>query len=98
MRLVLIEARLRRADGKLNGADANGSSAISSCECCDGVAGAPDGGDNWSGSGGGAIVGAGELNTDDGEDNVAGVAGVVGVAGIDGMSDSFKTIATGGNN
>lgn len=51
------------------------------------------GGDSCGGNGGGAMVGAGELNivevVEDGEDNVI---GVVGVAGIEGISDSFKTV------
>lgn len=51
------------------------------------------GGDSCGGNGGGAMVGAGELNivevVDDGEDNVI---GVVGVAGIEGISDSFNTV------
>lgn len=94
VRFVLIEARPRNAVGKLNGADANGSSAISSCDRCCGVdVLTTDGGDNCSGNGGGAMVGAGELNmvdvVDDGEDSVT---GVVGVAGMDGISDSFRTV------
>lgn len=88
----MIEARLRRAVGKLNGAEANGSSALSSCDWC-GVDVTTDGGDSCGGNGGGAMVGAGELNivevVDDGEDNVT---GVVGVAGIEGTSDSFNTV------
>lgn len=59
-----------------------------------------DGGDSCGGNGGGAIVGAGELNivdvVDDGEDSVT---GVVGVAGIDATSDSFKMVTkTNGKN
>lgn len=91
IRFVLIEARPRSAVGRQNGAEANGSSVLSSSDCC-GV-NATDGGDNCGGNGGGAMVGAGELNmVDVVDEGDASVTGVVGVAGIETISDSFNTV------